>query len=188
MRLTYNSHASCTKCACDSHVLHIQYTCDSHVNAPHEAKAGNLDVRVEDLNFRAVMHHTSKYLSPFIQHHLERLPCMEGVVISAESMQQAGWRKEGARKTVAKLAPHRFLPGLNKGWANQAVDFCISMNLLPLIFSSSVDPDERVDMVTPFILGFWPCYQNLTGSEAHVDSDEAQMVRRLTCNMHATNM
>lgn len=150
--------------------------------------AGQLDIRPEDLTFRAVMHHTSKYLTAFIEYHLDHLPCLEGLTITVESMQQAGWRKEGARKNIAKRAPHRFLPGLNKGWANQTVDFCISMNLLPLIFSSTTDPDTRVDMVTPFILGFWPCYQNLTGSEAPIESDEAQMVRRLTCNMHATNM
>ena len=146
-----------------------------------------VDIDPEDLTFRAVMHHPRKYLQRFIKHWCEELQHdVEGMTLTVETLQQKGWRKKGVLKNVSKLAHHRFLPGLCRTHANKSFDFCVSMNLLPVIYSSASDPDESVDMVKPFIVAFWCCYCNLSPDEPPIQSEECQMVS--VCNSHATHI
>ena len=148
------------------------------------------DIDPEDLTFRAVMHNPRKYLQHFIKHWCEGCEDLqdgvEGMTLTVETLQQKGWRKKGAMKNVSKLAHHRFLPGLCRTHANKSFDFCVSMNLLPVIYSSSSDPDESVDMVKPFTVAFWCCYCNLSPDEPPIQSEECQMVS--ACNSHATHI
>lgn len=135
-------------------------------------------VPTENLTFRIVMHQPRKYLQKFVEYWCddEVTQCTEGVTLTAETMQRRGWRKAGALKNVAKLVEHRFLPGLCSTYANKAFDFCISQNLLPVMFTHN---DELKDMVKPFACAFWCCYCNLACDEtAGIDSDECQEVGR----------
>ena len=89
---------------------------------------------------------------------------------------------------MAKLAAHRFLPDLCRTYANKSFDFCISQNLLPVIYEpNDEEVEEEIDMVKVFSSAFWCYYCNLATDEAPIDSDECQMVT-IPCDSHATYM
>ena len=180
--------------SCVLHEIHVRLTCSSNLNYMSVTCALHVtatpEIAPEDLTFRAVMHQPRKYLQPFVTYWCddERSTCTEGVVLTIETLRKTGWQKAGAAKNVAKLAAHRFLPGLCRTHANKSFDFCISQNLLPVIYApNDEEVEEEIDMVKVFCSAFWCCYCNLATDEAPIDSDECQMVT-IPCDSHATYM
>ena len=75
------------------------------------------------------MHNPGKYLHSFVRYWSDdaNSPSVEGVTITNESLQL--WKKETNRKSVKKLAAHRFLPGLCRTYANNSFDFCMNTHI-----------------------------------------------------------
>ena len=134
------------------------------------------DIQPQDLTARAVMHFPDLYLPMFVEYWCdeENSPCVQGVSIPLESLQI--WRKGKSKKAV-KLAQHRFLPGICRMYGNKAFDFCISKNLIPVVFDAPDDESLMIDMVKPFTCAFWCCYCNLMEDEPSIESDDCQLVR-----------
>ena len=89
---------------------------------------------------------------------------------------RAAWARTGKQKN--RYAEHRFLDKLCRPWANSSYDFCIMMNLWPLVYLAldAENEEEVVDMTTEFACGFWGCYVGYMEARPSLHSDEAQDV------------
>lgn len=116
---------------------------------------------------RVVVEHPKKYLSMFLQYwgETERMPDLsEHKVIAHQKL--GFWRNV---KCTSSLKPHKNLPGLCAKWTHIALDFAMSQNKWPVIFTKATDSEteELFDMTVPFSHTVWACYcAQMNGSPA----------------------
>ena len=114
--------------------------------------------------------HPQKYLSMFLQFWgcPERMPDLsENKTVLHDKL--GFWKNV---KCTASLKPHKNLPGLCAKWTHIALDFAMSQNKWPVIFTKSTDSadgeeDCLFDMTVPFSHCVWVCYcAQMNGSPA----------------------
>lgn len=129
------------------------------------------------------MEHPQKYLSLFLQYwgHAERMPDLsEHKTVSHDKL--GFWKNV---KCTSSLKGHKNLPGLCAKWTHIALDFAMSQNKWPVIFTkhSGSDTEELFDMTVPFSHTVWVCYcAQMNGSPA-LTSKACQKV----CVLHFLN-
>ena len=120
------------------------------------------------------------HLEKFTDHwtSLEYMPDLDMVVYKNPKLRYWEDKKTRTGKQKNRYAEHRFLDKLCRPWANSSYDFCIMMNLWPLIYMvlNEKNEEEEVDMTTEFAAGFWGCYVGYMEARPSLHSDEAQDV------------
>ena len=171
------------KLTCNTHATHMQHTCNTQNNLhatrmQHACNAQNLHA--------THMQHTCNTHATHMQRKTLHATRMQHAC-NAQNLHATRMQ----RSTVAKLAQHRFLPGLCRTYTNKALDFCISMNMLPVIFEN--ESGDEVNRVIPFVCAFWCCYSYFREDHTGLESDESQLVRAwctcstiIGCVLHAT--
>ena len=174
---------------------------------PHEAlgyyrknaskKSGNQQMKLTCNTHATHMQHTKQLTCNLHATRMQRskLTCnthathMQRKTLHATRMQRS--KLTCNTHAVAKLAQHRFLPGLCRTYTNKALDFCISMNMLPVIFEN--ESGDEVNRVILFVCAFWCCYSYFREDHTGLESDESQLVRAwctcstiIGCVLHAT--
>ena len=102
---------------------------------------------------RAVVETPQKYLSLFLSHWgmPERMPDLsEGRSIEIKKLRF--WKN---LKCTMALKEHKTLPGLCAKWLHIALDFAISQNKWPVIFTKG---EDTFDMTVSFVHCVWVCY------------------------------
>ena len=87
-----------------------------------------------------------------VDYWLNHLPDLSDLPVIQHTQLQF-WLKQKKRD---KTKAHRFLKGLKASWTNASVDFAISQNKWPVIFTDA--EGDTVDLVDEFVLIFWVSY------------------------------
>ena len=87
-----------------------------------------------------------------VEYWLDHMPDMSDLPVVRHGDLQF-WTKQ-KRKDNTKA--HRFLKGLKASWTNASVDFVISQNKWPVIFTNT--DGKVVDLVDEVVLIFWVSY------------------------------
>ena len=116
----------------------------------------------EHLSAHAIVNNPRGFLSLFLSYwgDPKRLPDLsEGRPIDIKKL--GFWKNI---KCTAQLKEHKNLPGLCVKWLHIALDFAISQNQWPVIFTKG---DSTFDMTVSFIHCVWVCYcAQMNGSPA----------------------
>ena len=87
-----------------------------------------------------------------VEYWLDHMPDMSDLPVVRHGDLQF-WTKQ---KRKDRTKAHRFLKGLKASWTNASVDFVISQNKWPVIFTNT--DGKVVDLVDEVVLIFWVSY------------------------------
>ena len=123
------------------------------------------------LTASAVVHEPKKFLEIFLTYwgDPKRLPDLsEGRSLDVKKLMF--WKN---MKCTASLAAHRNFPGCCAKWLHNALDFAISQNEWPVIFTKG---ETTFDMTVRFALTVWVCYAAQMNGSPPLEVKSAQKV------------